>query len=85
MATSKCYVTASDYAQYWGKSIPKPKPVVHAYEGPDRRIGVADRRAPGHERRWQMTEGRRRHVVNDRRRHVQNPSSSRSGFAGRLE
>lgn len=55
---SECYVSAADYRRYW----PTPKP----YGGPERRMGITDRRYPGDRRggpyptrRWRATSDRR--------------------------
>lgn len=59
-----CLVTAADHRRFWrGES-------ADASSSPecttDRRIGLADRRSSGHERRWDASSGRR-HGVSDRR------------------
>jgi hypothetical protein len=53
---SLCYVSARDYARYWGDAEPS---APARWDGPERRTGPKDRRRPGHERRWEGTRGRR--------------------------
>jgi hypothetical protein len=58
-------VSAEDYGRYWGGVPASPAPL---YAGPERRL-LADRRASGHERRWDASRGRRFHAR--RQRHKQ--------------
>jgi hypothetical protein len=51
------WVSAADYARYWGEDG-KPIPGAPVYTGDERRL-LADRRASGHERRWDASRGRR--------------------------
>jgi hypothetical protein len=52
---AECYVSAADYARYWGSGSATTQP---RYSGPERRSGQ-ERRAPVHERRWDRQRGRR--------------------------
>jgi hypothetical protein len=55
---TRCYVTASDYSQWWLGQQPEIKTGQLVYNGPERR-GVSNRRVVGHERRWEAGRGRR--------------------------
>ena len=63
---SVCLVSVSDYKVHWkgGSAKSQQQP---SWEGVERRSGLRDRRAPGHDRRWDGTVGRRRRLA-DRRK-----------------
>jgi hypothetical protein len=58
-----CLVSAADYRRHWLTDQRPPDP---AWDGTERRLATADRRAPTHERRWDASRGRR-FQVGDRR------------------
>ena len=55
-----CLVSLKDYMVYWfdeaGVQVYPPVPV---WNGTERRVGAADRRAVAHDRRWEKARGRR--------------------------
>jgi len=59
--TATCFVSQADYERHWNGALMKgglpPPPAPPAYSGPERRGG--ERRAPGHERRFDASQGRR--------------------------
>lgn len=63
---SECLVMAKDYTRYWSKEA-GAEVEAPIWDGKDLRIGPADRRAQGHERRWNREKGRRYRLV-DRRK-----------------
>lgn len=53
-----CFVTDRDYRRYFdGEAVPVDDAPV--WSGVERRVGVADRRANAHDRRWERAKGRR--------------------------
>lgn len=64
MSPATCFVTAADHGRVWGREAATASSAVERTK--DRRVGLADRRAAGHERRWDASSGRR-HGVSDRR------------------
>jgi hypothetical protein len=67
-STAECLVSGSDYARHWeGKTTPTKANAPQPYTGPERRIGPADRRSSGHDRRFEFTRGRRYRLA-DRRK-----------------
>lgn len=67
---ARCYVQPADFDTYFRERGTGQRTIMadeQRWDGVERRIGPADRRSPGHERRFDAQRGRRRFVVGDRR------------------
>jgi len=66
---SECFVSAKDIRIHWQNEIAVSQSgLPPIWSGDERRIGPEDRRAVGHERRWEGSRGRRFRLQDRRKR-----------------